>query len=413
MGGIDTILQNSLYPVTRASLFEEKDATALLEVLVQQQDGLETLSNRFLQTGIDKYTSEDYTEAAKSFEAAISIAPNSSYNSETVQYLVQTYLKLEDTDKAIETYEKAISRNPSDIDLRSKLGQLYYSEERYEESVEQYRTAMELYSNAETRYSYGEALLKVNNYSEAEYQFSQVKRLDPSSYAGDYGMGKMFAQSGEYEKAIEHFEAALKLNPEFYDAYAEIGYAYADDGEIEKAKDVLKELEDLDSSLASTLKSYIDEKEPPQIAFAFAESTFPYKMSKGYQVAAIDSYLENAGAELSMTMKFLFTKSMDPSSIENRFNWNISRATGNNIAETYNFGDTIPSAEINLAPYPDYVLYDEETQTATLGFTIRQNETADGTLDPSHMVFAFKGEDVYGVAMDPEGDEYSGFSRSF
>ena len=103
---------------------------------------------------------------------------------------------------------------------------------------------------------------------------------------------------------------------------------------------------------------------------------------------------------------------MDPGSVENRFNWNISRASSGNIAETYNFGDEIPSTEVTLNPYPDFVIYNTDTQTATLGFTLRQNETADGTIDPSHIVFKFDGEDAYGVSMDEHGDEFSGFSKS-
>ena len=411
-GGIDTILQNSLIPVERAGLFQEKDGTDLLAALVQQQNGLENLSNQFLQTGIDQYLNKKYEEAAKSFEAAIAIDPQSSYSGVTTQHLVQTYLKLEDTDKAIETYEKALDRNPSNADLHSAAAQLYYSEERYDESAQHYRSAMELVPSATNRYSYGEALLKVGNYSESEIQFNQVKRLDPKSYAGDYGLGKMYAQSGDYDSAIKHFEAALELSPEFYDAYAEIGYAYADTGQIENAREVAAELEEQDEDLSKMLGYYIDEKEPPRIAFAQAQSSFPYRMSKGYQVSAIDAYLENAGAELSMTMKFTFTKEMEPQSIENRFNWNISRASSSNIAETYNFGDEIPSTEISLDSYPDYVIYDKDTLTATIGFAVRQNDTADGTIDPSHIVFQFNGEDVYGVAMDENADAYSGFSRT-
>jgi len=410
--GIETVLSNSLNPLDNAGLFEEKDATALFDALLSQQNGMETLSNQFLQTGIDKYLNKEYEEAAKSFKAAVSLSPYSAYNVESSQYLVQTYLKLEETDKAIETYQAAIQRNPDNDTLRVSLGQLFYSEARYEESTEQYRGAVQINPSATNRYSYGEALLKVGNYSEAEYQFNQVKRLDPKSYAGDYGLGKMYAQDERYDKAIEHFERALNLQPDFYDALAEIGYTYADMGEIEKAREVAEDLEKVDEDLSLLVGNYIDEKEPPQIAFAFATSSFPYSSPKDFQVSAIDAYLENAGAEASVTMEFLFTKEMDPRSVENRFNWNISRALSANIAETYNYGDEIPSTEITLEPYPDYVIYDKDTQTATIGFTIRQNETADGTIDPSHIVFKFDGEDVYGVSMDPEADEFSGFSRS-
>ena len=410
--GIDSILQNSMLPVEKTGIFAEKDADDLFDALTLQQNKLESLSNQFLQTGIDQYMQEDYTAAAKSFQAALSIAPSSSYSSDTTQYLVQTYLKLEKPDKAIETYEQAIERTPTDEQLQSALAQLLYSEDRYEEASAHYRAAMEINPSAENRYTYGESLLKINNYSEAEVQFNQVKRLEPDSSAGDYGLGKMYAQNENYEKAIEHFKASLELDPTFYDAQAEIGFTYADMGDIDEARKVQEQLQENDEDLSLTLKYYIDEKEPPQIAFAYATSSFPYNAPKGYQVSAIDSYLENAGAERSVTMKFLFTKPMERGSVENTFNWSISRSSDTNLAETYNFGDTIPETEIWLDPYPDYVLYDDDAQTATVGFTIRQNDTADGTIDPSHILFRFNGEDIYGVSMDPDADEFSGFSKT-
>ena len=404
-------LNNPFYD-SGSGVFGEKDPTVIFDALLQRQSGLETLSSQFLQTGIDQYLNKDYTAAAKSFAAAVNLSPNSAYNVDSSKYLVQSYLKLEETDKAIATYQAAIQRNPDRDDLRTALGQLYYSEERYDEAVEQYRGAVQVYPGATNRYSYGEALLKVENYSEAEHQFREVKRLEPQSHVGDYGLGKLYAQTGDHDKAIEHFEDALELRPDFYDALAEIGYTYADMGEIDKAREVEEKLNEAEENLSLTLKSYIDEKEPPKIAFAFATSSFPYSSSKGYQVSAIDSYLVNAGAQKSVTMEFRFTKEMDPASVEDRYNWNISRALNSNIAKTYNFGDEIPPTEINLEPFPDYVIYDRQALTATVGFTIRQNETADGTLDPSHIIFKFDGEDIYGVSMDQDGDEYSGFSRS-
>lgn len=404
-------LNNAFYD-SGSEVFGEKDPSAIFDALLQRQNGMETLSSQFLQTGIDQYLNKDYTEAAKSFEAAVSLSPNSAYNVDSSKYLVQTYLKLEETDKAIDTYKAAIQRNPNRDDLRSALGQLYYSEERYDESVEQYRGAVQVYPGATNRYSYGEALIKVENFSEAEYQFREVKRLEPQSHVGDYGLGKLYAQTGDHDKAIAHLEDALDLRPDFYDALAEIGYTYADMGDIDKARMVEEKLDEADENLSLTLKSYINEKEPPKIAFAFATSSFPYSSSKGYPVSAIDSYLVNAGAQKSVTMEFRFTKAMDPASVENRFNWNIYRDQNSNIAKTYNYGNELPPTEINLESFPDYVIYDRDALTATVGFTIRQNETADGTIDPSHIVFKFDGEDIYGVSMDPDGDEYSGFSRS-
>ena len=46
-----------------------------------------------------------------------------------------------------------------------------------------------------------------------------------------------------------------------------------------------------------------------------------------------------------------------------------------------------------------------------VAFSLTQNDTADGTIDPSHIAFKFKGEDKFGNRMDPNADEFTGFSR--
>ena len=410
MSGIADVLNNSLTAMATSTVLDEKDATDIFAILANQTDGLQALSNKYLQDGIDQYAKKDYEAAATAFEAAIAIDPDSAYNTQTTQYLSQTYLKLEKTDKAIETYEKAVERNPADSTLRTSLGQLYVLEERYDDAVVQYARAVEIDDTAENRYSYGETLLLNEDYETAQEQFQKVVQMEPESYAGEYGLGKAYAKMEDYETAIEHFEKALTLDPEFYDAMAEIGYTYADMGDIKSAREVLEDLEDLDEKLAETLEEHIDISEAPQIAFAYSSSTFPYQMTKGYKVSAIDSYLESAGASKNVTMEFQFSKPMDASMVENILNWSITRSSSNNIAEDYNFGDEVPDTEITLNYYPNYVLYDRETSKATIGFTVRQNDTADGTIDPSHIVFKFNGESVFGVPMDEDADEFNGFS---
>ena len=50
---------------------------------------------------------------------------------------------------------------------------------------------------------------------------------------------------------------------------------------------------------------------------------------------------------------------------------------------------------------------------ATVRFTIQQNESGDGTIDPSHIEFQFLGEDAWGLSMDPDKDQFTGFSGVF
>jgi Tfp pilus assembly protein PilF len=378
---------------------------------LQQQARLETLSNQALNAGIDKYMQKDYEGAAREFEKSINLLPTSSYVPDATKYLSQTYLKLEQPEKAIDAYKRGIELNRDRDDLLLDLGNLYYAEERYEEALAQYKEAVRINPTASTsHYSLGQGYLKLEKFSEAEQEFRTVIRMEPESAYGHYGLGLTFSKYGKFEKAIENFEIAVRKDAEFYDAFAEIGYAYADMGEMEEAQEMVEFLEDNDASLAETLSLYMNKVEPPKILYQWGTGTFVSKMSINTPVSSLDAYLENAGAEKSLTVKFQFNKEMDRSSIENPLNWSIKRSDSARPGQAYNFGLPVPDTEITLPTFPEYVIYDAKSKTATLAFTVKQNETADGTIDPSHIVFKFNGKDAEGIAMDPDHDEYSGFT---
>jgi hypothetical protein len=150
--------------------------------------------------------------------------------------------------------------------------------------------------------------------------------------------------------------------------------------------------------------------DPPQIMFASSSGNFPKTLPMRTPLSVLDSYLTNANATQTFTMELQFSKKMDRESVENIYNWSITRANGDSMIDKYNFGFSIPDTEVAPKAYPDFVYYDDRNLTAKLTFSIQQNDTADGTIDPSHIVFKFNGEDVYGNKMNPDFDEYSGFS---
>jgi tetratricopeptide (TPR) repeat protein len=385
-------------------------ANSLFITSSEKQAQLESLANNALSTGIDLYQQQDYEGAAKAFQSAFNLAPTSTYAVDSTKYLAQSYLKLGKTDKAIEAYKTAISFHRDQDDLNTALGNLYFAEDRFSEATAQYQEAVRINPSANNRFSLGQGYIKMEEFGKAEAEYNKYIQMEPESAYGYYGLGQAYSAQGKYEDAVERFEAALGRDSDFYDVHLEMGYAYADMGEIDKAKEIQEFLEDKDDNLGSMLKLHIYDVEPPKISFAWPDSSFEYTNSMNTPLSAMDPYFEQAGASKVMTMKFMFTKEMDVESIENRFNWTISRATDSNLAETYNFGDPVSATEISLSYYPDYVYYDKTTMSATLCFTVEQNDTADGTIDPEHIVFKFKGEDAYGISIDSEYDEFSGFS---
>ncbi len=389
-------------PVTADSLF----VSAL-----QQQASLEQLSGDALNTGITAYQQGDYKKAIVAFRNAIGLAPQSANAVDTANYVASSYLKLGDSYNAAKAYEEAIALDPSRDDTHIKLGNLYFSEERFQEAEQQYFKAAKLNPDPVNLYSLGQAYIKTGRYNDAEDQFSKIQRLAPQAVNGPYGRGLNYSAQGRYDEAIEMFQDAIELDDEFYDAYVEMGYAYADMGEMDMAQEVFEKLEEPRPDLADILSRYMYRVDTPKFSFVHADGAFPYLRPPGTKVASFDSYLETANASKNFKMTFQFDKEMDRESVEDRFNWNISRSTSSGPAEFYNFGMTVPDTEIKLSSIPEYVYYDANQLTATIYFKVTQNATADGTLDPSHIVFKFAGEDKYGLKMDPDADEYSGFSR--
>ena len=392
-------------------VFSSVNAENLFSYINQRQNSLENLDRQSLSKGIDRYMEKNYSEAVKEFKRSVGLSFNSPLSADASNYLAITYLKLNDTKNAIKTYEQSINLNPQRDDIRITLGNLYYSEERYDDAGKEYEEAVRLNPSANNYVSLGMAYMNTGRYSEAENIFNKVLRMEPQRPDGNYGLGLIHSKKGEYDAAVSQFQQAIDIKDDFYNAYSELGYAYADSGEMEKAQEMVDFLEDESPGLADTLSRYMYKVDPPKMLFAYAgASTFLYKLNQGAPVALLDSYLIDADTSKNFTMVFQFDKEMDKSSVENRFNWEIGRSSRSGPGQAYNFNNSIPSTEAEIDKYPVNVFYDQDTLTATVKFKISQNASSDATIDPSHIEFKFTGKDSYGLSINSNYDQFIGFS---
>jgi tetratricopeptide (TPR) repeat protein len=385
----------------------------LFNALHDQSAHMETLSNQALGSGIDKYMKKDYKAAAQEFKRALGLSPFSENAVSAAKYLVQSHLRLGETEKAIKVYKDIIKLQPSRDDLQTALGNLYLAENRVGEAVQAYEAAVRIYDDANNRFSLGQGYLKANRYDDAERQFEKVIKMTPRSANGYFGLGQTYSAQKKFGAAIQEFERAVSKKRDFWAAYAEMGYTYADAGQLEKAKAIRSDLEYKDKSYARTLGEHIEKRTAPKIMMAWASSTFSYFMRPKTPVSALSDYLANADSSQSFTMVFQFNKTMERESVENPLNWTIKRSTGNGPGRDYNFGLPIADTEVRISPLPTDIYWDEKRLTATVRFTITQNAAANGTIDPSHIEFAFKGLDADGNRMDPKYDQFMGFTGRF
>jgi tetratricopeptide (TPR) repeat protein len=384
--------------------------TDIFSATIQQPAQLESLANGALSKGIDLYMRQDYEGAVREFRRSIGLAPNSSYSTDASNYMANAYLALGDTDGAVEAYEDALKRSPNRDDIYISLGNIHFSEEQYDEAIKAYEKAVNIWPSSGNHYALGQAYLNAGRHSEADREFNTVLRMDPDKPNGNYGLGLNFSKQGRYENALLQFKQAIRIDPKFYDGYAELGYAYADLGEMDEAQRIVDDLEHVAPDLADTLSRYMYKVDPPKFMFAYANNGFNYNMPWKTPLSALNGYLATPDAEKTFTMIFQFDKEMDRESVENVLNWNIGRSTQSGPGQAYNFGRPVADTEVALPPFPKSVYYDADNLTATVYFTLRQNETGDGTIDAAHIEFKFTGEDAYGYKMDPKNDQFMGFS---
>jgi tetratricopeptide (TPR) repeat protein len=324
--------------------------------------------------------------------------------------MAKAYLALDDTDGAVKAYEDALKINPNRDDIYSSLGNLHFSEERYDEAVDAYQKAVKIWPSSDNHYALGQAYINAGRFSEADQELNTVLRMDPDKPNGNYGLGLSLSRQGRYEDAIVQFKEAVRIDNDFYDGYAELGYAYADIGEIDKARNQVRVLKNTSPELADTLSRYIYKVDRPKFMFAHANSDFNYYFPWKTPISSLDSYLTVPNGEKTFSITLQFDKEMNRESVENIANWHIGRSTQSGPGQVYNFGLPIADTEVSLPPLPKSIYYDADDLTATVYFTIRQNEAADGTIDPAHIEFKFSGEDAYGYKMDTQHDQFMGFS---
>jgi tetratricopeptide (TPR) repeat protein len=377
-----------------------------------QQSAYDYLADRALSRGIDLYQAKNFSGAAAEFRKSVVLSPFSANSDKAYEYLAFSYLSQNNTAEAINTYKQMIKRNPSNDSAHLSLGNIYFKAGQYKEAEAEYTMAVRTnLASAANRYALGQTYLITERYSEAESQFRRVVQITPRDPNAYDALGQALRKLDRLEDAAYQFNKALQFDKNYADAYLGLGYVYTDMQKTDEAAEQADRLSKLDKQKAADLNEYIKNAADPKITSVFSTSGFPLTAGRNTRVSTIDDSLELPNGSKDFTLTFIFSKEMDVSSVTNPLNWQISRATGKDPGGAYNWGLPIPSTEVSLPAAPYKIAYTEGSLIAEVTFKIKQNSAANGTIDPSRMVFKFRGLDAYGNAMDPSADEYSSVSK--
>ncbi len=380
----------------------------VFSALTPTSTGFQQLSDYAMARGAAAVQKQDYGTAVSEFKRAIGFQPGSA---DAYQNLGRTYVLMGRNDDAIAAYQKAVQVDPGNTDVRTDLAKTYMITGHGDEAEQQYQQIVRSDpTNAGARAALGYLYLQNDQLSQAESEFNAVANLAPNDPATHYSLGQLYLKQGRADAAIDELKTALTMKPDYAAAMADLGRAYFSTGDTDNANAQVDALLGLNTGEANGLASTLmAEMYTPKIAYAdIAHSTFNSAFAPQCPVALLDPSLATPGASKVFSMTFQFNQSMDPTSVQNNLNWSITQASGG-TAGIYNNGYTPDyGREVSISPIPISVTYDPLTYSATVYFSIRQNETGDGVIDPSHWVFSFRGTDASGNPIDPAGDQYDG-----
>jgi tetratricopeptide (TPR) repeat protein len=396
------------------SAFSDNNSPLFSALASQQQLGNQSLALSSLAAGADRALAGDYKGAALDFTRAISYDPSTDNVVKAYNLIAAVDKQDNNLDDALKAYKSSLAAAPQNDATHVSLGNIYFSQKDYANAEKEYKSAVSLNPTSSTDiFSLGQAYLAEGRYQEAEKLFQNVISMSPESESGYYALGQTYSKEGRYGDAISEFQKVISVNPDFFAVHIDLGSAYADLGQTDKANEELSFLKANDPNNAPVLGTYIDSVTKPQFiaAYGAGNNNFNTTLGPGTPAYALNSSLATPNTAKLFSMVFVFNKDMDPLSVQNPYNWAISKSQNGAPGGAYNWGLPVRPTDVQISPIPVSVAYDASSASATVSFLIQQNAAGTGTIDPSHIMFKFSGSDMYGNTMNTTADEYGGISQ--
>ena len=379
----------------------------VFSALTDMQSTRDSVAVAAVSSGVMLYQKGNYKAAAASFKQATALKPDyiDAYN-----YLAMADVAAGNNKDAINAYTISLKLDRTQDDIHVKLANVYVDQKNYDQAQKELKTASQVNpSNPLPYYTLGLLQQQLEKPVDAEASFRKVVRLAPTDGNGFYGLGLALSKQGKYDDAIAALKKATSLKRDFAPAMYEMANAYAAQGNTDKAQEQIDALTKLNTSQAdgfvTNLKSIMAR---PKMAYVVTDkSSFDFNLGT-VPLIALDTSLVTPGAKKEFSITFQFNSTMDNKSVMDVNNWKISRPIGG-TAGLYDNGLYRSTDRTRAITTPDRVMFDPTSQQATLVFSVYQNDTGTGTIDPKHLTFQFLGKDTGGKAIDPAADQYNGW----
>jgi tetratricopeptide (TPR) repeat protein len=144
-------------------------------------------------------------------------------------------------DDPIDTLRRVFTADPGNLEIASRLAQLYADKGWYNEAIEVYK---KIVSQDESNYSllleYGNVCFKHQDFEEAAALFQKLTTLKPQRVEGWNNLGLALLSCHEDDRAIESFTKVLEIEPDNAGALLNLGNCHANKGKLTEACDLFQ-----------------------------------------------------------------------------------------------------------------------------------------------------------------------------
>jgi len=159
-----------------------------------------------------------------------------------------SYVRLNQYDRAEQTYRKAIERGFDSAELRSNLGLIYSRWGEFEKAEGELRLALSLEENSiSAHYRLADLYRATKNSAKAVEHYRRVLEIDPGYVWALNGLGMTLAMEGKNEEALAAFREAVRVAPEMAPGYLNLAVHLERTKRYPEALDAYQKFMDLSS----------------------------------------------------------------------------------------------------------------------------------------------------------------------
>jgi len=256
----------------------------------------------YLYLGLTAPTNEAFVE---DIQHASEVADNVSSGEQKLVKAFQYYTQ-QDAQQAVQTLSELAAQYPSDKRVQVFLGNAHYNMQDYDKAIAQYKKAVDIDVDFAPVYNImGYAYRAKGDYSDAETTLKKYVSLLSDEANPHDSIGDLYTKMGRFEEAITHYSKAVELNPDFYVSQRNIGINYAFLGKFDQAREAIRKAMKMDPTPSG--KTY----EQMQLAYTYLYQKnlagAEQEMAKAFNMAEDNDDPETmANIHLSNSQIYLF-----------------------------------------------------------------------------------------------------------